>query len=760
MRKLLLVLLAKMFCLTLIAVPANPKPATFIQSDGSEITVHLRGDEFFSWFETVDGYTLLRKENGDFVYAELNQFEELIPSRFLASNPNNRTPEKLEFLQNVGRHTFARSRNIQRGVERKNARQAEQRQRMSAAPGLESKNQTTGIRRQIVILAEYQDVKFRTNPVTGTPFSYAGAPSYTSSQLFDSIMNGKNYTANGAMGSVQQYFYDNSMGQLTIETTVFGPITLPHNRIYYGGYPESDAQVQQMITDALQILHNQSVDFTPFVNPERNVVDGVHVIFAGCGEESYQLGCPDEAIWSHKFVLPVGQRVFGGANFLDYSCSPELSGGNTSTTPTHIGVIAHEIGHTLGLWDMYDTREGGNWKGLGPWSLMSEGSWNNSGRTPPYLNAFERYMLGWTTPIVLDYDKYYEITLPPLGPNSDISYVFYAKNASGNPILNERFYLENRNTTSTGLWDSRILSSGGTPGGLMVYHMDSTRPAVWTNNMVNTTGNSSGRENFRIISAKGTNTTFNQDPFSQTTMDSLTDNSTPNTTSWAGIPSGIPIRNITRNTTNNSVSFTVGNEPPCAETSFEYDTTFCQGSGFDFNGRWLTATGTYRDTLENAAGCDSIVILNLTRLENSRGPVILDTIYQGDSLKFFGAYYKIAGTFEPDTLNSVGCDSVVTLILTVIPRPVSIVPIELTDSKIIKIIPNPIRTNEEFTVTIPISDHVLIEIFNLNGELIFSKTNHQNTELSIPGIRHPGSYILRISSRDFQTKSVKIIVVP
>ena len=106
----------------LFAVPANPAPATFIQSDGSEVTVHLRGDEFFSWHETVDGYTLLRQDNGDFVFATLDPNFELVSTQMLASDPNNRTPQHVEFLQKTGRHAVSLSENLQRGLENRRMR--------------------------------------------------------------------------------------------------------------------------------------------------------------------------------------------------------------------------------------------------------------------------------------------------------------------------------------------------------------------------------------------------------------------------------------------------------------------------------------------------------------------------------------------------------------------------------------------------------------------------------------------------------------
>lgn len=41
-------------------------------------------------------------------------------------------------------------------------------------------------------------------------------------------------------------------------------------------------------------------------------------------------------------------------------------------------------------------------------------------------------------------------------------------------------------------------------------------------------------------------------------------------------------------------------------------TTTCQNSPYNFNGRLLTATGVYNDTLMSSTGCDSIVTLDLT----------------------------------------------------------------------------------------------------------------------------------------------------
>jgi len=62
-----------------------------------------------------------------------------------------------------------------------------------------------------------------------------------------------------------------------------------------------------------------------------------------------------------------------------------------------VGVFAHEYGHDLGLPDLYDYY-GEN--GTGFWSLMSSGSWLDTGmdtigNKPGHMGAWEKFQLGW-----------------------------------------------------------------------------------------------------------------------------------------------------------------------------------------------------------------------------------------------------------------------------------------------------------------------------------------------------------------------------
>ena len=80
---------------------------------------------------------------------------------------------------------------------------------------------------------------------------------------------------------------------------------------------------------------------------------------------------------------------------------------------------------------------------------------------------------------------------------------------------------------------------------------------------------------------------------------------------------------------------------------------------------YLTSNNTATHTLTNAAGCDSVITLNLTILESTTGT---DVLAECDSYTWIdGNTYTQSNNTATFTLtNSVGCDSVVTLDLTIL----------------------------------------------------------------------------------------------
>ncbi len=92
--------------------------------------------------------------------------------------------------------------------------------------------------------------------------------------------------------------------------------------------------------------------------------------------------------------------------------------------------------------------------------------------------------------------------------------------------------------------------------------------------------------------------------------------------------------------------------------------TICEDNQYNFNGQFLTSAGEYRDTLRNASGCDSVVILHLN-VQPKYLNVVDRTIYEGDSVEFEGTYYHTAGIYPIRLTSSTGCDSIIELRLTV-----------------------------------------------------------------------------------------------
>ncbi len=101
-------------------------------------------------------------------------------------------------------------------------------------------------------------------------------------------------------------------------------------------------------------------------------------------------------------------------------------------------------------------------------------------------------------------------------------------------------------------------------------------------------------------------------------------------------------------------------------TSSTVSATAC--GSYDWRGMTYTQSGMYYDTIPNTAGCDSLMTLNLT-ITNGFTVNVSDTICNGDSVLLGGMYVSVSGMYS-DTLQTLqGCDSVILTDLSVIPGP-------------------------------------------------------------------------------------------
>ena len=296
-------------------------------------------------------------------------------------------------------------------------------------------------------------------------------------EVFDAMFNEIGYDRNDAVGSVHDYFYDQSYGQFNLTFDVVGPVTVSNNYGYYGSNGTSlnggDIKADEMIVEACKLADEQ-INFADYDWDGDGEVEQVYVIYAGYGEAS---GGPKNTIWPHESHLEYqesGVLTLDGVTINTYACSCELTGGS-GTTLNGIGTACHEFSHCLGLPDLYDTGYSGGF-GMSYWDIMSSGSHcgpNGHGEVPTGYSAYERQFAGWLE--LKELDSPCVINDMPSISEEPIAYAIYNDNHR-----DEYFLLENRQNVKwfsyTGTYEDCH--------GLLVTHVDYSETA-WKNNKVN-----------------------------------------------------------------------------------------------------------------------------------------------------------------------------------------------------------------------------------------------------------------------------------
>lgn len=402
MKKSLLILLTLLLAATAArAVPADPTPRKYRQPDGSVIVIRQHGDEFFHWTTDADG-----------------RIVELCDDGFYR-------PVSQEALQQRQR----------RGIERR----AEQ--QVSRWSSYDEPFETNfGDRKVLCLIANFTDSTF----IVENP-----------RQHFSDLLNQEGYNYQGSIGSVRDYYLDNSWnGTESLyrpQFDVYGPVNLSHSSAYY----DSEG-VSKAILEAYELMKEQ-IPIADYDTNGNGNIDMVLFYYPGHNEAE---GAGKESIWPHQGTGNYG--TMGGKNLVRYFCTSELYGASGTQTAS-IGTTCHEFAHSLGLPDFYDTdyeKNGYNTFTLGSFDLMSGGNYNLEGRYPPNLNVVERNMLGWV-PAPEPISASGEYTLPAVHQNR--AYRFDTQ------VAGEYFVLESRDGSK---WDAPL------PKGLLVYHLDKSNRVI------------------------------------------------------------------------------------------------------------------------------------------------------------------------------------------------------------------------------------------------------------------------------------------
>jgi immune inhibitor A len=345
----------------------------------------------------------------------------------------------------------------------------------------------SGIVRLPVILIDFDD-----EPADRT----LSTPAY-----YDSLLFGKS-AANRP--SLRDFFLENSFGALEVRGTVTPWVR--SRFLYHGYYANADAvdgtgddngfdtsasaasgtdyprNVWGLVKEAVE-LADPYLDFPEFDNDQDGTVDAVIVVHAGCGAEFQSCRPTADHIWSHQSALgdyfePRVPRLWpvevDGVRVDVYTMNPEDG---------ELGVFCHELGHTLGLPDLYNTTS--LVSRVGRFCLMDYGGWSGwpVGRVPSHMSAWCKSFLGWLVPEALD-----SSTDPGLEPRSvlapPIEEAPWACRILDNPDgvdwrpghtgQGEYFLVENRQLLG---FDSDLFTSAGATGeGLLILHVDESQP--------------------------------------------------------------------------------------------------------------------------------------------------------------------------------------------------------------------------------------------------------------------------------------------
>lgn len=211
-------------------------------------------------------------------------------------------------------------------------------------------------------------------------------------------------TSAGDTMTFSDYWSEVSSGLLKVTGEVAPWVTLSHEARYY--LPESQygwaqfGRTGELRTEALKAadrnvdfaaFDNDGVDGVPNSGDDDGFVDFVAIVYALPCANNVRAG----AIWPHRAAMVPLETDDDAANgekirIADYVILPAMDA--QSCGPMHIGVLAHETGHALGLPDLYDYD--GSSQGIGAWGLMGTGS-HTTRYSPAHLSAWEKEQLGW-----------------------------------------------------------------------------------------------------------------------------------------------------------------------------------------------------------------------------------------------------------------------------------------------------------------------------------------------------------------------------
>ncbi len=502
-KQVLFVLMAMLFGL-LFAAPHSYLPMQVTQPDGTEIEIYASGDEFHNWLHDQDNYTIVRDDEGWYVYA-MQDGEDVAPTSIRAG------------MESAVRSALTPGINLSnRLVEEKYDRLSHMRDYSNG------RIPHSGLINNLVVF-----IKFADSPDFNRPLSYYADMFNDNEPNANSMRNYFDAASYGAL-DVESYFYPIPNGDVIVTYVDSKPRAYyqPQSTSNPDGYNPNSSwertyREHTLLANACDFIEDQIPTTLVIDGDKDGYVDNVCFIIQGQ---------PDgwaELLWPHRWVLYDSYAYIHGARVWDFNFQLE-----TSLDSSGASVLSHEMFHSLGAPDLYRYNDS-TISPIGSWDLMS-GNTN----PPQHMSAWMKYKYGqWIfAPPIISQSGTYSI-YPVASHGYDNAYRVESWKSG------EYFVIEYRR--AHGIYDGNI------PGqGLLVYRL-----------LPNVGGNADGPPDELYIYRPGgvdnyTNGTLSRAAFSPgSSRRKMNEATSPSGFSSTGTAGGLKIFNITH--TDDGVTFDI-----------------------------------------------------------------------------------------------------------------------------------------------------------------------------------------------------------
>lgn len=418
MKKLLFTLLVSI-PLLLTAAPFNGQIKQFKQPDGSFVDLKLFGTELYMRAEGLDGYTLIRDKNTNWIcYAVLsNDKSELVSSGIIYRGKKDITStlrNNLSFQKHMDISEKAIDNNIVKNKQKLGLNKKPV-NNVKTAP-----HQVIGNIKGLCIVVDFSDEQ------GSLPMSE-----------FSDFCNNLTYSNFGNNGSLRTFYSDISGGLVDYQNVVYGYYRAPQTFADYEQMPYAQG-AQQILGLALNWIESTGFDFSTLTTNTDGSIQAINLMYTGYAQTWA------EGMWYHQGYY--GNFSADGVSSGDYNCSP-------ANSPLSLATVCHENGHMVGKWpDTYKYTSDTGPDGIGAFDLMC---WYGDEYNPIPPNPHFWTNAGWGN--VVDVTNYN-------GLNSDTANSLTCYKFKNLNDTNEFFLIKNRSQ------DGRSLSIDD--NGLTIWHID------------------------------------------------------------------------------------------------------------------------------------------------------------------------------------------------------------------------------------------------------------------------------------------------